>query len=133
MYSSLDVSILIHATEDENKIRRIVSDYFIAFDKSLKITSVRTEGHWRNPIFRLRMSLNNGITDILNTLYLELMNVYGKDTIEDYLYKNTDERGYKYMRLDKQKFCIGKIFLSDSDSIRLVFKKPGKFISRKID
>jgi RNA binding exosome subunit len=133
LYSSLDISILVHATEDANKIRRIVSDYFIAFDKSLKITSVRTEGHWRNPIFRLRMSIKNGSTEIFNNLYRELMTVYGEDTLEEYLSKNTDERGYKYMRLDKQKFCIGKIFLSDSDSIRLVFKKPGRFVSRKID
>jgi RNA binding exosome subunit len=133
LYSSLDISILVHATEDENKIRRIVSDYFMAFDKSLKTTSVKTEGHWRNPIFRLRMSINNGIADVFNNIYSELLNVYGKDTVEEYLYKNTDERGFKYMRLDKQKFCIGKIFLSDSDSIRLVFKRPSRFVSRKPD
>ena len=54
------------------------------------------------------------------------MESYGETDANDIILNtNTDKKGYVYIRLDKQKFCNGKIILSDKDSVRMVFKKLG--------
>jgi RNA binding exosome subunit len=56
-----------------------------------------------------------------------LVENYSENEADSYIKTNTDKKGYFYIRLDKQKFCIGKIIFSDRDSIRMIFKKLGKF------
>jgi RNA binding exosome subunit len=56
-----------------------------------------------------------------------LVESYGEYDINEYIKTNTDRKEYLFTRLDKQKLCSGKIMLSDRDSVRLVFKKAGKF------
>ncbi|MGH9890335.1 MAG: RNA-binding domain-containing protein, partial [Nitrososphaeraceae archaeon] len=38
-----------------------------------------------------------------------------------------DEKGNLYLRLDKQRICQGRISLSESDSIRVKFKRVMRF------
>jgi RNA binding exosome subunit len=97
--------------------------------ESVKIDSVKTEGHWKNPILRFMVSVNIDVDKIFDKLYSNLVESYGETDTKNYIEYNTDKKGYSYIRLDKQKFCSGKIILSDKDSVRMVFKKTGKFKS----
>ena len=127
MYSSLDISILIHATENENRVLKSVLDFIEKPIESVKMDSVKTEGHWKNPILRFMVSVNMDVDKIFDKLYSSLVKSYGETDVKNYIEHNTDKKGYFYVRLDKQKFCSGKIILSDKDSVRIVFKKTSKF------
>lgn len=127
MYSSIEISILIHATEDENKVLKPVLEFIEQSAESIKIDFIKTEGHWKNPIHRLLISVDKEPDKIFKKLYTKLVENYGENETDSYIKTNTDKKGYFYIRLDKQKFCIGKIIFSDRDSIRLIFKKLGKF------
>ena len=127
MYSSIEISILIHATEDENKVLKPVLEFIEQSAESIKIDFIKTEGHWKNPIHRLVISVDKEPDKIFKKLYTKLVENYSENEADSYIKTNTDKKGYFYIRLDKQKFCIGKIIFSDRDSIRLIFKKLGKF------
>ena len=127
MFSSVDISILVHATEDENKILNYILENFGLSADEVTTDCIKTEGHWKNPIMRFNLSTTSGI----DRLYMELCNQlrinYGTDDLDQYLNNNLDEKGSVYIRLDKQKLCGRVLLLSDTDAVRLIFKKKGKF------
>ena len=127
MYSSLDISILIHATENEDRVLKSVLEFIEQPIESIKIYSVKTEGHWKNPILRFRVFVNMDVDKIFDKLHSNLVESYGETDVKNYIERDTDKKGCFYVRLDKQKFCSGKIILSDKDSVRMVFKKIAKF------
>ena len=127
MYSSIEISILIHATENENKILKSILDFIERSIDNVQIKHIKTEGHWKNPIIRLIISINDEVDKIYHKLYEQLIESYGEYDINEYIKTNTDRKEYLFTRLDKQKLCNGIIMLSDRDSVRLVFKKVGKF------
>lgn len=130
MHSSIEISILVHATENENKILDSIIDFIGLSRESLQIKSIRTEGHWRNPIVRLIITVNNDVDRIFDKLYIHLVGFYGESYTKNYLETNTDVKENIYIRLDKQSLFNGNITLSDRDSVRIVFKKLGKFMSQ---
>ena len=129
MYSSIEVSILIHATESENKILKSILEFIDLSIDAVQIKHIKTEGHWKNPIIRLIISISFEVDKIFNKLHKQLIEIYGEDDFNEYVKTNTDRKGYFFTRLDKQKLCNGIIMLSDRDSVRMVFKKLGKFES----
>jgi RNA binding exosome subunit len=62
-----------------------------------------------------------------NNIINYLTSVYGKDELDLYLKNNVDLKGSMYLRLDKQKLCLGRLELSDNDAVRMVFRRKGKF------
>ncbi len=127
MYSTIEISVLIHATEDENKVLKSVLEFMEQSTESIKMDFIKTEGHWKNPIHRLIISVDNEPDKIFDKIYSKLVEYSSESDVDSFIKTNTDKKGYFYIRLDKQKFCMGKIILSDCDSIRMVFKKLGKF------
>jgi RNA-binding protein len=127
LYSSIEISILIHATESETKILKSILEFIERSIDSVQIKQVKTEGHWKNPIIRLIISINFEVDKIFNKLYKQLIEIYGEDDTNEYIKTNTDRKEYFFIRLDKQKLCNGIIMLSDRDSVRMVFKKLGRF------
>jgi len=129
LFSSVEISILIHATESENKILKSLLEFIDRSIDTVKIKRIKTEGHWKNPIIRLIISINYEVDKIYNKLYEQLIEICGEDDVNEYIKVNTDRKEYLFTRLDKQKLCNGIIMLSDRDSVRMVFKKLGKFES----
>jgi len=129
LFSSVEISILIHATESENKILKSLLEFINRSIDTVKIKRIKTEGHWKNPIIRLIISINYGVDKIYDKLYEQLIEICGEDDANEYIKANTDRKEYLFTRLDKQKLCNGIIMLSDRDSVRMVFKKLGKFES----
>lgn len=127
MFSSLDISILIHATEDEKKILNHILESFRLSANRVTIDCVKTEGHWKNPIMRLNITTSFDIGRLFTDLCNELKINLGSDDLDQYLKNNLDEKGSVYIRLDKQKLCARAFLLSDTDAVRMIFKKKGKF------
>ena len=134
MFSSLDISVLAHATEDENKIIDFIldyfgrsSDYFGRSSTSKQVEITKTEGHWKNPITRIDIVLLLFVDEYFESMMNELITLYGKGELDRYLKNNVDRKGSVYIRLDKQKLCLGKLELSDNDAVRIIFRRKGKF------
>ena len=127
MFSSLDVSVLAHATEDDNKITKVILEYFEKSSSSKQIKVIITEGHWKNPITRINITFLRHLDEYFNNIINDLTRAYGKDELDLYLKNNVDLKGSIYLRLDKQKLCLGKLELSDNDAVRIVFRQKGKF------
>ena len=127
MFSSVDISILVHATEDENKILNHILENFRLSTNMVTIDYVKTEGHWKNPIMRLIISTSSNIDRLYTDLCNQLRINYGSEELDQYLKNNLDEKGSVYIRLDKQKLCARALLLSDTDAVRMIFKKKGKF------
>ena len=127
LYSSVEISVLIHATENENKVISTILDFIEQPRESVNVEALKTDGHWKNPILRYRISVNVDADKIFEKMFNNLVDSYGEDDVKKYVESNTDRKRVFYARLDKQKLCIGRTILSDRDSVRLVFKKPSKF------
>ena len=105
----------------------MILDYFKKSSSSKQIESVKTEGHWKNPITRINITFLDHLDECFNNIINNLTGAYGKDEFDLYLKNNIDLKGSIYLRLDKQKLCLRKLELSDNDAVRMVFRRKGKF------
>ena len=116
------LSTLIHATENENKVKRAINTLFSsAIMPTLLIQSRSLRGHYRNPITLLNVTVvnNNKLHEVLEYLLLHLEKtdkilLYNKLSL--YYDKNTF-----YLRLDKQAAVKGILSLKQEDPIKVQF------------
>jgi RNA binding exosome subunit len=76
---------------------------------------------------RLIISTSSDIDRLYKDLFNQLRINYGSEDLDQYLKNNLDEKGSVFIRLDKQKLCARALLLSDTDAVRMIFKKKGKF------
>lgn len=125
-----EINIIIHATEDENKVLNAVLNTLKINNKKININRRSVSGHFGNPIMFISISIKEDVfsivENIINNLDLpdkiKLIN-----ELEEYF-----EGSKLYLRLDKQAICVGKIRLSESESIRLLFRGIKKDKVRKL-
>ena len=119
-FSSAEINIVVHATENENKI--LHSLYDILSIPSEKFTSSVSDGHWGNKILVLTATIDGQVAKDLILKIIPLLNSVDRYHLSNFFDKYVDEKGNLYIRLDKQRICKGRISLSDSDSVRIRFK-----------
>ena len=118
-FSAADVSIIIHATEDENKILDAIGS-ILSIDTD-RFSHMESTGHWRN---RISLLTGNLETDEANRLAQKILSSLSSAERDQF---SIDEKGNLFLRLDKQRICQGRISLSESDSIRVKFKRVMRF------
>jgi len=123
---SATVSVLIHNTENKDTVLSKLSSVFgIEFNN--KVLETVTEGHWKNEISLIKIELDELQTrSVLEKVFCTL-SILDRNAISDSLNRSTDEKENFYLRRDKQNLCIGKITISDKDSIKLKFKPKNKY------
>ena len=124
-FSAADVSIIIHATEDENKILDAVGG-ILSIDTN-RFRRMESTGHWRNRISLLIGNLESDEANRLAQKILSSLSSAERDQFSNSSHSLIDEKGNLYLRLDKQRICQGRISLSESDSIRVKFKRVMRF------
>jgi RNA binding exosome subunit len=129
-FSTADVSIIIHATEDENKILDAISNTLSI--NSEKFSYLESTGHWKNKILLLTGNLESQEANVLAQKILSSLSSIERDQISASYDSSIDEKGNLYLRLDKQKICQGRISLSESDSIRIKLKPVIRFSGNSI-
>lgn len=122
-----EISFLIHATEDKDRVINQVSSVLIV-DKD-EFESENLLGHWGNQIEMIKGSLKGKFANDIASNILTSLDTYDRKKILYSLDDYVDDKGTLYLRLDKQKICEGKIELSDIDSVKIKFK-PKLFFSR---
>lgn len=123
---SVEVSYLLHATEDESKVREAVSGLF-GFRSSPETEEM--EGHFGNRITRVRYHATGEEAPFVFDRLLGSFPQNVRDEVGRNLVDLVDAHSALYLRLDKQSLVGGKVVLSSGDSIR-VKVKPRLFALR---
>ena len=124
-----EISFLIHSTEDRDRVINQVSSILIV-DKD-EFESENLLGHWGNQIEMIKARLKGKFANDVADTILTSLDTYDRKKMLHSLDDYVDDKGALHLRLDKQKFCVGKIELSDIDSIKMKIK-PKPFFSRSM-
>ena len=119
-FSSAEINIVVHATENEKKI--LDSLYGILSIPAEKFISSVSDGHWGNKISILTATIYGQVAKEIVIKIISMLNTVDRYHLSNFFDKYVDEKGNLYIRLDKQRICKGRISLSDSDSVRIRFK-----------
>lgn len=124
-FSAVDISVIIHATEDENKVLESLSTILCIHPNKFQHTE--SIGHWGNRIVLTTGRLESADANTLVQKILNSLNSMERGRLSTSLQSFLDEKGNLYLRLDKQRICQKRISLAESDSVRLRFRPTRRF------
>ena len=118
---SARVSVIVHATEDPEKVTRALNQ-ICGLDLSRSMIEQRTvKGHFGNPIKPLALHLRYAqAEEVLVNLWRKL-SVQERDVLVEALKDRLDDEGKLHLRLDKQESFRGKVRLNERDPIKAQF------------
>ena len=127
-FSAAEISIIVHATEEKDKILEHLNSTLSVSPDSFSVGFA--EGHWGNKIVLLNTILSQNEA---NSLYVKIKSCLTDTDVAllSNLFDFYDEKGNLYIRLDKQRICMGRVSLSEGDSIRIKFKSISTHEPRK--
>ena len=117
----IKIDLILHATEDFQKIAEPLSDMFGIEDE--EIAKREIPGHFGNPIMMLHMELKKKRAD---EFIKKLVSLIPRDIIVALL-ANIEERIFEsslYIRFSKQNFVKKILALEESDPIRIAIYTP---------
>ena len=115
------IQVIIHATEDSEKILKSFSDIFNIEQDKFKIQSLT--GHFENPILVISLAIKKIIAEKFMAKLFSKMNKNDKDSISANLEEDITNSGLK-IRISKQKLIRGKIVLEHEDAIKITIIIP---------
>jgi len=123
LVNSVELTTLVHATEDEAKVRKAVLNLFPPGAEPPAFEALSLTGYFGDPLTTLKMTVKNRrpATELLVHVVTRL-NSLDQTTLMDELPHRIDETKNLYIRLDKQKAFRGKMALDVHDVIRVKAK-----------
>ena len=118
---NLKIEIIVHATEDYQKISDSLCDIFEI--ESSEITKKEFLGHFGNPILMLHIQMKNKRA---GELIKKLISTISRDDVEDLL-AGIDERisdSTLYLRFSKQNFVKKTLTFQEKDPVRIMIFTP---------
>ena len=125
-----EIKIIIHATEDIDKILSSVKRMLKVDVTKNKISRQDLSGHYGNSIIYLSIKIDD--YDIHN-IFSRIKKYMDSDELL-WLISNIDEyidRSALYLRIDKQELCRGNVKLVEKDPIKIIIKNINKNIVRQ--
>ena len=120
LIKAAEISVLVHATEDEEKVKQAVKR-LAKYEHDFE--SQHLTGHYDDPITFLKSvtSKKKEATDFMTNIANKLSSL-DRELLLQELQKHVDPQGNLYIRLDKQKAYHGRAVLNENDPIRIKFK-----------
>ena len=118
---NLKIEIIVHATEDYQKISDSLCDIFEI--ESSEITKKEFLGHFGNPILMLHIQMKNKRAE---ELIKKLISTISRDDMKDLL-AGMDERisdSTLYLRFSKQNFVKKTLTFQEKDPVRIMIFTP---------
>ena len=118
---NLKIEIIVHATEDYQKIFDSLCDIFEI--ESSEITKKEFLGHFGNPILMLHIQMKNKRAE---GLIKKLISTISRDDVKDLL-AGMDERisdSTLYLRFSKQNFVKKTLTFQEKDPVRIMIFTP---------
>ena len=116
---SLEVTYLVHATEDEFKVQGAVAHLL---QTEAEPAMDRLEGHFGNPIARARVHITGDAASVAFSHVVGAMPPDLKRGVLEGLDSYVDEHSALFLRFDKQQLVSGKVTLGSADPVRLKVK-----------
>ena len=126
--TTIKIDLILHATEDFQKIAEPLNDLFGIEDDEIKRHKV--PGHFGNPILMLHADLKKKRAD---QFIKKLVSLIPRDLIMELL-TNIEDRIFEsslYVRFSKQDFVRKILTLEESDPIRIAIYTP-TYVKKKI-
>ena len=119
---SVEVSYLVHATEDPEKVGRAVA---ALLRTSRGEATERLQGHYGNEIFRVRIHLTGDeAARACDSLFVRMQPV-AKAEVLGGLDSFIDQHSALFLRLDKQALVSGEVAPGSADPVRIKIKPRG--------
>lgn len=118
---NLKIEIIVHATEDYQKMSDSLCDMFEI--ESSEITKKEFSGHFGNPILMLHIQMKNKRAE---GLIKKLISTISRDDVKDLL-AGMDERisdSTLYLRFSKQNFVKKTLTFQEKDPVRIMIFTP---------
>ena len=118
---NLKIEIIVHATEDYQKISDSLYDIFEI--ESGEITKKEFLGHFGNPILMLHIQMKNGRAE---ELIKKLISTISQNNIKNLL-ADIEERisdSTLYLRFSKQNFVKKTLTFQEKDPVRIIIFTP---------
>jgi hypothetical protein len=118
---NLKIEVIVHATEDYQKISDCLFDMFEI--ESNEITKKEFLGHFGNPILMLHIQMKNGRAE---ELIKKLISTISQDNIKSLL-ADIEERisdSTLYLRFSKQNFVKKTLTFQEKDPVRIIIFTP---------
>ena len=118
---NLKIEIIVHATEDYQKMSDSLCDMFEI--ESSEITKKEFSGHFGNPILMLHIQMKNKRAE---GLIKKLISTISRDDVKDLL-ADMDERisdSTLYLRFSKQNFVKKTLTFQEKDPVRIMIFTP---------
>ena len=132
LIGSILVEAFSHATEDPAKVKQAISHIAPDSDSDLQIESLR--GHYDNPILLLRMRIEDrDRVERTLTIFSDKIQLEQKRTLAEDLDQHIDDRGWLYLRFNKQELYLERIVFSNGDDVVKVRLSLAPHILRKYD
>ena len=116
----IEISVLIHATEDREKVIKAVRNLLPTNIDQPQYTENNLDGYYGDPITSLYFLIKNRrpATEAFNNIITNLSSI-DYIMLLDELPQRLDETKNLYLRFDKQKAYLGKLVLERHDPIRV--------------
>ncbi|HJU34322.1 MAG TPA: RNA-binding domain-containing protein [Nitrososphaera sp.] len=124
-FAAAEINLVLHATEDEDKVLKAVEEMLAVPSKRFSSTS--SEGHYKNKIMLQKAIISSQEAGSLAKRVVSLLNSTDREHLSRLIDEYADEKGNLYIRLDKQRICQGRISLSETDAVRIRFKPVRRF------
>ena len=121
MQLEVKINLILHATENENRVLEILEDVFHIEQKKFQIEQV--PGHFNNPILLISYKLKKKSAQDFVSIFFskmekdEFQEIF--DNVEDYVTSS----GLN-LRISKQKLISGILTLSKEDAIKINISTP---------
>lgn len=118
-----EISVLVHATEDERKVERAVTNLVPEEAGGIRTRVQRLSGHHSSPLVHMTMRITRrrAALETLRNLVRSL-SPPDRRRLVDEAEERVDDAGSLYVRLDKQSAYLGRAVLHEADSIRMKFR-----------
>ena len=116
---SLDLSCILHATEDVEKVSAAVRA-LIGGDFTLELEEL--EGHFGNRISKVTLHLHGDEAAVAFAHVIARMHAELRDSVSRDIDEHVDEHSSLYLRFDKQRLVQGDLAEGHDDAIRLKVK-----------
>jgi RNA binding exosome subunit len=123
---SIEVSYIVHATEDPQTLAKAVST-LLSVDAAPE--EERMEGHFGNAITRVRYHLTGEDAAAALGCIAAHLPAVTKDRLKRGIWELVDEHSALYLRFDKQRLVLGTLEEGTGDPVR-VRVKPRVFLLR---
>ena len=118
---NLKIEIIVHATEDYQKISDSLFDVFEI--ESNEITKKEFLGHFGNPILMLHIQMKNGRAE---ELIKKLISTISRDNVKSLLadIEGRISDSTLYLRFSKQNFVKKTLTFQEKDPVRIIIFTP---------